>query len=120
MNTDKKCREEFEAKCQFMRVEFSLEWDQAGFYSQLEADRCYTWFKLGFDQATTYPEQHVRASDDSPSGAQMLLTTLYADTADIELLTTFGQGDVAVGLHRAAQLVRGRLLSGATAGPEKN
>ena len=43
--------QQFEAKCRFMRMEFSLEWDSAGFYSQLETDRCYTWFKLGFDQA---------------------------------------------------------------------
>lgn len=51
MSTDKECREEFEAKCKFMRVEWSLEWDKAGFYSQPETDRAYTWFKLGFDQA---------------------------------------------------------------------
>ncbi len=44
------CRKEFEEKCKFMRVEWSLEWDKAGFYVQLEADRAYTWFKLGFDQ----------------------------------------------------------------------
>ncbi len=58
MSTDKECREEFEAKCKFMRVEYSLDWDEGGFYSQLETDRCYTWFKLGFDQA--------RVSQDAP------------------------------------------------------
>lgn len=51
MSTDEECRKEFEAKCRFIQVEWSLEWDKAGFYDQLEADRAYTWFKLGFDQA---------------------------------------------------------------------
>lgn len=51
MSTDEECRKEFEALCRFTRAEFSLEWDKAGFYSQLEADRSYTWFKLGFDRA---------------------------------------------------------------------
>ncbi|EKD97733.1 MAG: hypothetical protein ACD_23C00752G0003 [uncultured bacterium] len=53
MSAEEECRKEFEAKCRFMRVEFSLEWDAAGFYAQLETDRCYTWFKLGFEQAKT-------------------------------------------------------------------
>lgn len=51
MSAEVECRKAFEAKCQFMRVEWSLEWDDAGFYSQLETDRAYTWFKFGFDQA---------------------------------------------------------------------
>lgn len=49
--------------------------------------------------------------DDSPSGAKMVLTTVYADPDDIELLTSFGEGDITVGLHRATQIVRGHLLS---------
>lgn len=52
-HTTDECRKAFEALCTFMRVEFSLEWDAAGFYTQLEADRSYTWFKLGFDRAKT-------------------------------------------------------------------
>lgn len=51
MSTEDECRNEFEAKCKLMRVEWSMEWDKAGFYAQLEADRAYTWFKLGFDKA---------------------------------------------------------------------
>lgn len=53
MRTEQECRKEFEALCRFMRVEFSLEWDNAGFYQQLETDRSYTWFKLGFDRTKT-------------------------------------------------------------------
>jgi hypothetical protein len=51
MSTEEECRAEFESLCRFARVEFSLEWDKAGFYEQLEANRSYTWFKLGFDRA---------------------------------------------------------------------
>lgn len=58
MSAEDECRNEFEAKCKYMRVEWSLEWDKAGFYSQLEADRAYTWFMLGFDQA--------KAREDAP------------------------------------------------------
>lgn len=61
MNIDEECRTEFEAMCRFMGVEFSLEWDKAGFYSQLEAERSYTWFKLGFDRA--------KASQVTPRGS---------------------------------------------------
>lgn len=53
MNTDEECRKEFEALCRFMQFEHSLEWDKAGFYTQLETDRSYTWFKLGFERAKT-------------------------------------------------------------------
>lgn len=53
MSTDEECRKEFEAMCRLMGIEFSLEWDKAGFYQQLETDRCYTWFKLGFDRTKT-------------------------------------------------------------------
>ena len=48
--------------------------------------------------------------DESPSGAAMVPHTLNADPADIEMLTTFGEGDISLGLHRAAQMVRGKLL----------
>jgi len=59
MSIEEECRKEFESKCRFMRVEFSLEWDKAGFYAQLETDRCYTWFKLGFDQAKSIKDVSV-------------------------------------------------------------
>lgn len=51
MSTNEELRKEFEAMCRFMRVKFSLEWDEEGFYLQLATNRSYTWFKLGFDQA---------------------------------------------------------------------
>jgi hypothetical protein len=53
VSKDEECRKAFEDTCRFMQVEFSLEWDSAGFYAQLETDTCFTWFKLGFDQAKT-------------------------------------------------------------------
>lgn len=59
MSGEDECRKEFEAKCRFMRMEFSLEWDSGGFYSQLETDRCYTWFKLGFDRAKAIQDAPV-------------------------------------------------------------
>ncbi len=58
-NTEEECRKAFEEKCRFTKCKFSLEWDKAGFYSQLETDRCYTWFKLGFDQARTSQDASV-------------------------------------------------------------
>ncbi len=61
MSTDEECRKEFEAKCRFMKCEFSLECDKAGFYSQLETNQCYTWFKLGFDQAQTRQDAPVES-----------------------------------------------------------
>jgi hypothetical protein len=43
-------RNAFEAKAKFMLVEWSLEWDPAGFYSDLNTDRAFTWYELGFAQ----------------------------------------------------------------------
>jgi hypothetical protein len=60
-NGDAECRKQFEAMCQFMRVDFSLEWDNAGFYDQLEADRSYTWFKLGYERAA---QQCIALADE--------------------------------------------------------
>ncbi len=72
MNIDEECRKEFEAMCRFMGVEFSLEWDKAGFYQQLETDRCYTWFKLGFGKTKTSQiepdESAFLMQDSSESG----------------------------------------------------
>jgi hypothetical protein len=59
MRAGDECRTEFEAKCKFMLVDWSLEWDKAGFYAQLEADRAYTWFKLGFDLAKACEDEPV-------------------------------------------------------------
>lgn len=78
---------------------------------------CYQrWVKPGerFDGPIQAPDSWTGFGQaDSPSGAQMVLATLYADPADIEVLKIYGRGDVVNGLHRAAQLVRGCMLSGA-------
>lgn len=49
-------REAFEKHARFMKVEWSLDWDPAGFYSDLNADRAFTWFELGFTQSHTPPK----------------------------------------------------------------
>lgn len=56
MQIPDECRKAFEDKVHFDRLELSLDWDAAGFYSQLETDRCFTWFKLGYDNASGSPE----------------------------------------------------------------
>jgi hypothetical protein len=47
-------RKAFEDRARFMRVEWSLEWDPAGFYSDRHADAAFIWFELGF-KAQTQP-----------------------------------------------------------------
>lgn len=56
MNKPDECRKAFEDKVRFDKLEVSLDWDPAGFYSQLETDRMFTWFKLGYDHADRQPE----------------------------------------------------------------
>lgn len=50
-NMQNKARNAFEERARFMRVDWSLEWDPAGFYSDRHADAAFTWFELGFTQA---------------------------------------------------------------------
>lgn len=49
-------RPAFEAISQFMKCEWSLNWDKAGFYSDVKVDAAFTWFEKGYMHA-----QHAAA-----------------------------------------------------------
>lgn len=80
MTTTDDCRKAFEAKVRFDKLELSLEWDPAGFYSQLETDRMFTWFKLGYDQASSRPEVSMQDVLDGND-------RIYVDIAPLEGLS---------------------------------
>ena len=49
-------RPAFEAISQFMKCEWSLDWDKAGFYDDAKVDAAFTWFEKGYMHA-----QHAAA-----------------------------------------------------------
>lgn len=70
------CRKAFEAKVRFDKLELSLDWEEAGFYSQLETDRIFTWFKLGYDQASSRHEISMQDVLDGNDRVYVNLTPL--------------------------------------------
>lgn len=76
METQDPCRKTFEDKVRFNRLELSLDWDPAGFYSQLETDRIFTWFKLGYDHANGRQEVSLRDVLDRNDRVYVDLTPL--------------------------------------------
>lgn len=50
-------RAEFEKLSKFCGCEWSLDWDTAGFYSDVQADAAFIWFERGFQCTNPAPVQ---------------------------------------------------------------
>jgi hypothetical protein len=68
-------------------------------------------------RTTKFPKTGLSlAQPDSPSGEAMVKVAIEVAPSDLDVIRMFGNGDLVEGLHRAAQLVRGKMIGDALAG----
>lgn len=96
MSTEDECRKKFESFCKFSGVEWSLDWDKAGFYAELEADRAYTWFKRGYDRKDTARRKstmYVSMTEKDREAVAAIQTAAQATARAVELAEQADYGD---------------------------
>lgn len=74
-------RTEFEAVSRFMKCEWNLDWDPAGFYEDTKTDTAFTWFEQGYMRAqqAAAPQAAAHPDDAAVDALAVLMKAKLAE-----------------------------------------
>lgn len=75
-------RTEFEAVSRFMKCEWNLDWDPAGFYDDAKTDAAFTWFEQGYMRAQQAAAPQAAAHPDDAAVDALAATQPAAQGMD--------------------------------------